>query len=98
MQGPCGQAKIVLPDQRPTMTGTSPNVSHVLMPDVRSVSQAPGSRGEPHRARRATRGYLAAAPFFVAGASFLPAISGALAFKTPSANVRWLASSCSAKS
>jgi hypothetical protein len=75
-----------------------PNVSRVLMPDVWLVSQAPRSRGEPHRVRRAARGYLAAAPFFADGASFLPAVSGALAFRMSSANVRWLASSCSAKS
>ncbi len=31
-------------------------------------------------------------------APFLPAVSGAIAFRTSSANVRWLASSCPAKS
>jgi hypothetical protein len=56
------------------------------------------SRGEPHGARRAMIGYLAADPFFLAGASCWTAVNGVIAFSASSANFRWLASICSAKS
>jgi hypothetical protein len=56
-------------------------------------------RGEPLGARRAMIGHLAADPFFFAGASWWwTAVSGAIAFRASSANFRWLASICSAKS
>jgi hypothetical protein len=41
---------------------------------------------------------LAADPFFFTGASCGLAVNGAIAFMASSANFRWLASICSAKS
>jgi hypothetical protein len=48
--------------------------------------------------RRAMIAHLAADPFFLAGASCWTAVNGAIAFRASSANFRWLASICSAKS
>jgi hypothetical protein len=57
-----------------------------------------GRARELHQVGRAAGILYLAVPFFLAGASSLPGSSGAVAFMTSSANLRWLANSCSAKS
>jgi hypothetical protein len=80
-------------------SGTSEVILAVLLPSWHEKPKNPElrSRGEPHGARRAI-GHLAADPFFLAGASWWTAVTGAIALRASSANFRWPASICSAKS